>query len=257
MTFNILLGGIDEHGSRIDIITEVIKEASPDFLALQEAHNFEKDNDQLLKQVSQHSGLQYYALSPGRTLEDGKQYHVASFSRYPFKEEYLFSGPQFQCAALFTIIDSPLGELSICNILLQYPVKNFPEEAGSEDRRLKELEIILGHISRYKNLILLGDFNSISRDDNYDLETLEYEPRFDVTSKLARDYVDVASYLKLDDRITYPTPVNKNPSYTMPLRVDYIFISPPLASRIKDATVIKTPISDQASDHYPFMVDIS
>ena len=129
---------------------------------------------------------------------------------------------------LFTTIDSPIGELSICNILLQYPVKNFPEEAGSEDRRLKELEIILGHVSRYKNLILLGDFNSISRGDNYDLETLEYEPRFDVTSKLARDYVDVASYLKLDDRITYPTPVNKNPSYTMPLRIDYVFISLPL-----------------------------
>lgn len=257
MTFNILFGGIDENGSRIDLIKEVIKEASPDFLGLQEALNFEKDNDQLLKELSQHTGLQYYALSPGRTLEDGKQYHVASFSRYPIKEEYLFSGPQFQCAALFTVIDSPIGELSICNILMEYPVKNFPEEAGSEDKRLRELEIILGHISRYKNLILLGDFNSISLDDKYDLETLDVEPRFDVTSKLARTYVDVASYFTLEDRITYPTPVNKNPSYTMPLRTDYIFASPSLASRVKDATVIKTPISDQASDHYPFMVDIS
>jgi len=255
MTFNILEGGIDENGSRIDFIKEVIKEASPDFLALQEAYNFEKDNDQLLKEVSQHTGLQYYALSPGRILEDGKQYHAASFSRYPFKEKYLFSGSQFQNAALFTVIDSSVGELSICNIHLHIPL-NF-EEAGSEDKRLKELEIILGHISRYKNLILLGDFNSISRDDNYDLKTLEVEPRFDVTSKLARDYVDVASYLKLEDRSTHPTPINKNPSYTMPVRIDYIFVSSSLAPRIQDATVIKTPISEQASDHYPFMADIS
>ena len=34
MTFNILLGGIDEHGSRIDFMKEVIKEAAPDFLAM-------------------------------------------------------------------------------------------------------------------------------------------------------------------------------------------------------------------------------
>ena len=89
MTFNILAGGIDEQGSRIEYIQDVIRGVSLDFVALQEANNFEKDNDKLLKEVSQHIGLQYYALSSGSTLEDGEQYHVASFSRYPFKEKHL------------------------------------------------------------------------------------------------------------------------------------------------------------------------
>lgn len=63
MTFNILNGGIDENGSRLGLIKKVIKDASPDFLALQEATNFEKDNYKLLRQVSRDAGLQYYALS--------------------------------------------------------------------------------------------------------------------------------------------------------------------------------------------------
>ena len=104
MTFNILLGGIDENGSRIEFIKRTINDASPDFVALQEANHFEKDSNKLLKEVSQHTGLQYYALSPGSTLEDGKQYHVVSFSRYPFKEKHLFSGLQFQCAGLLQLL---------------------------------------------------------------------------------------------------------------------------------------------------------
>ena len=249
MTFNILLGGIDENGSRIESITKVINDASPDFVALQEANNFNKDNDKLLKEVSQNIGLQYYALSPGSTL-DGEQFNVASFSRYPFKEKHLFYGPQFQCAGLFTAIGSPLGELSICNVHLNL------EKGHSEDKRLKELEVILKHLSGYKNQILLGDFNSISLDDNYDPETLEVEHRFDVTNILKRDYVDTALYLGLDNRISYPTASNKNPDYTMPIRVDYIFVTPSLASNIKDVTVIKTWTSEQASDHYPIIATI-
>ena len=247
MTFNILRGGIDEYGSRIDFIKDVIKEASPDFLALQEANDFEKDKNRLLRGVSRNIKLQYYALSSGSMLEDGRQYHAVSLSRYPIKKKYKFSGPSFQCAALFSLIDSPFGELAICNIHLN---------VDSEDERLRELEIILEYMAVYKNKILLGDFNSITLDDDYDLETLEVEARFDVTNILKRDYVDVASYLTLDNRSTCPTPSNRNPAYTKPMRIDYIFVSPTLTPRIKAATVIKTPISDQASDHYPFILTI-
>ena len=151
----------------------------------------------------------------------------------------------------FTVIGSPLGKLAICNVQL-----NLEETGHSEDKRLKELEIILKHVSEYKKQIILGDFNSLSVDDNYILRTLEVEPRFDVTEKLKRKYVDVASYLKLDNRSTYPTPTNNNPAYTKPLRIDYIFVTPSLASYIKDATVIKTPTTEQASDHYPIIAII-
>ena len=88
MTFNILMGVIDEDGSRIDFIKEAISEASPDFVALQEANDFEKDNNRLLREVSQHTGLQYHALSPG-SMREGRQCHLATLSRYPFRKKYV------------------------------------------------------------------------------------------------------------------------------------------------------------------------
>jgi len=250
MTFNILTGGIDEDGSRIDLVKEAIIEASPDFVALQEANDFEKDDSKLLRELSQYIGLQYYALSPGAIYENGKQYHVASLSRYPLKKTYLFSGPSFQCAALFAVIDSPLGELSICNMHLHWG------RVHAEEVRLKELEIILRHMSKHKNQILLGDFNSVSSDDYHDVERLEIEPRFDVTNTVKQQYVDVASHLELDNRSTFPTPFHKRAVLIGPRRVDYIFVAASLAEHITGASVIKTQVTDRASDHYPFIVTI-
>jgi endonuclease/exonuclease/phosphatase family metal-dependent hydrolase len=111
-------------------------------------------------------------------------------------------------------------------------------------------------VAGYENQILLGDLNSISLDDDYELETLQVEPRFDVTNMLNQDYVDIASYLELDDKITHPTASNKHPDYTMPIRIDYIFVTPSLAPRVKDLAVIKTETSEQASDHYPMIATI-
>jgi len=242
MTFNIWKGGIDDLGSRIGFIIDVIKEVKPDFLALQEANNFEKDDYALLKRVSNETKLPYYSLSPGALYEDGRHYHVVTLSRYPLREEYTFQDFTFQAAALSVVIDSPLGELSLCNLHLH---------AFSEDKRLKELEIILKYQSKYKNHILLGDFNSISNKDEYNVESLEVEKRFDVTDFLNKNYTDVTSYLALDNGSTHPTPINTDPTITKQIRIDYEFVTPPLATHIKSATVIKTPISEKASDHYP------
>ena len=143
-----------------------------------------------------------------------------------------------------TLIDTPLGEVAICNLHLH---------STSEDERLKELDAILNHVSEHEHRILLGDFNSLSSDDNYDVESLEVEARFDLTATLRQDYVDIASRLGLDDRSTSPTPTNHNPDISMPIRIDYIFVTRSLAASFINATVIKTQISDQASDHYPFV----
>jgi hypothetical protein len=43
MTYNILHGGIDSNGSRIEYIIDIIKEEIPDFVAIQEAHKFDKN----------------------------------------------------------------------------------------------------------------------------------------------------------------------------------------------------------------------
>lgn len=247
MTFNIWEGGIDDVGSRTDFIVDVIKEANPDFLALQEANHFDKDSNSLLKKISKEVSLPYYALSEGTLRKNGKRYHVVILSRYPLREEYKFSGFPFDCAALSVVIDSPLGEISICNLHLH---------AYSEDKRLNELKIILKYQSRYKNHMLLGDFNSLSHKDEYDTKTLEVENRFDVTDILNKNYTDVASYLALNDRSTHPAPINIDPAITKPIRIDYIFVTSSLTAHTKNATVIKTAISKKASDHYPITLTL-
>ena len=247
MTFNIWEGGIDNLGSRTDYIVDVIKEANPDFLALQEANNFDKDSNALLKKISKDIALPYYALSPGALQKNGKRYHVVILSRYPLREEHRFSDFIFNCAALSVVIDSPLGELSICNLHLH---------AYSESKRLNELKVILKYQSQYKNHMLLGDFNSLSHKDEYDTKTLEVENRFDVTDILNNNYTDVASDLELLSKSTFPTPINKDTSFTKPIRIDYIFLTPSLTAHIKNPTVIKTAISEKASDHYPVILTL-
>jgi|AP95_1055475.scaffolds.fasta_scaffold29997_2 endonuclease/exonuclease/phosphatase family metal-dependent hydrolase len=248
MTFNILHGGMgEEYGPRSDFIKTVIREASPDFVAVQEADDFEKDDSRRLREISEHTGLAYCALSLGTPREWDRQCNVASFSRYPFKKNFEFSGCAISGGALLSVIDSPLGKLAICNFQLG---------AHSEDVRLRELAVIRKRISRYEKQILLGDFNSVSLGDNYDIQTLQVESRFDVMDKLKRDYVDVAAHIGLGDRSTYPTQSSKNPTHTMPIRIDYILVSHSLAGCIKDAAVIKTPASEQASDHYPFVATL-
>jgi endonuclease/exonuclease/phosphatase family metal-dependent hydrolase len=107
MTYNILEGGVDDNGSRIEHIIDVIKEVNPGFLALQEANNFDKNDNELLKRVSNETKLPHYTLSQGSLYEGKKRYHVVILSRYPLREEYTFPDSSFQAAALSVVVDSP------------------------------------------------------------------------------------------------------------------------------------------------------
>ena len=253
MTYNILKGGIDNKGSRIEYIIDVIKKANPDFVAIQEASNFDKNDNELLKRVSNETKLPHYALSQGTLYDDQRRDHVVSLSRYPLREEHLFPGSSFQCAALSVVIDCPLGELSLCNVHLH---------AHSEDKRLREAEAVLSYQSKYKKYIILGDFNALSRSDHYDdLSAREFTyydlTRFEATDMLNMDLVDAVAHLNVKDRSTHPTIGVSHRISKSPIRIDYIFVTPSLSANIKNATVIKTQTAEKASDHYPVVVTLS
>ncbi len=253
MTNNILEGGIDNKGSRIEHIIDVIKEVNPDFVALQEANNFDENDSELLKTISNETNLPHYALSPGAPYPNRKRCPVASLSRYPLRKEHTFPESSFQSAALSVAIDSPLGEISLCNVHLH---------ANSEAERLKEIKVIIKYQSKHENHIILGDLNAISRSDNIpNLSTEEstrYDlTRFDVTDMLGESYVDVVSHVDVSDNSTHPTVGVSHPICKNPIRIDYIFVNPPLASNIKSGAVIKTKASDIASDHYPVVVTLT
>ena len=253
MTYNILDGGIDSNGSRVEYIIDTIKKEKPDFVAIQEAHNFDKNENELLRRVSDETRLPYYALSQGALEDDQGRSHVVSLSRYPLQGEYLFPGSTFQCAALSVVIDSPLGKLSICNVHLH---------AHSEDERVRETEVVLSYQSKFDKYIILGDFNSLSRSDNYDdLSAQEFGfydlARFEATDILNRRHTDAVAHIGVNDRSTHPTIGISHRISKTPIRIDYVFLTHSLSSRIKNVMVVKTPTAEKASDHYPVVVALS
>ncbi len=253
MTYNILDGGIDSNGSRIEHIIDMIKKENPDFVAIQEANNFDKNENELLKRISNETNLPYYALSQGSSEYDQKRSHVVSLSRYPLQEEYLFPDFTFQCAALSVVIDSPLGKLSICNVHLH---------AHSGNERVREVEVVLSYHSKYDKYIILGDFNSLSRSDKYgDLSALEFThydlTHFETTDIFNMYHTDAVAHINVHDRNTHPTIGVAHKISKTPIRVDYVFLTPSLTTHIKDAKIIKTPTAEKASDHYPVVVTLS
>jgi exodeoxyribonuclease-3 len=259
MTYNILHGGIDSDGSRIEHIIDTIKKEKPDFVAIQEAHNFDKNENELLKRVSNETKLPYYALSHGALEDDLKRAHVVSLSRYPLQEEYLFPDSTFKHAALSVVIDSPLGKLSICNIHLH--AHSGDERVRAGDERVREAEVVLSYQSKYSNHIILGDFNSLSRLDNHgDLSAHEFTwydlARFEATDIFNMSHIDAVVHINVDDRSTHPTIGVTHRISKTPIRIDYVFLTPSLSTHIKNAKIIKTPTAEKASDHYPVVVTL-
>ncbi len=253
MTYNIASGGIDTNGSRIEHITKIINDENPDFLAIQEAVNFEKNDFALLKIISSETNLPYFEFSEGQVYEDGNRYHVASLSKSPVKDLNTFSDTPFTHAGLVTTVDSIAGKLTLCNIHLH---------SRSEDERLKGANAILENLSKFEKIIILGDHNALSRIDQYDDTTTDefthYDlHRFEVTDLFNENFIDTARFLQKNDMRTHPTVGMGHPISKTPVRIDYIFVTEPLVVNLKDITVIKTETAEIASDHYPVTLTLA
>jgi len=261
ITYNILHGGVDERGSRLPIIETVAKELNPDFLALQEAACFEENNYEQLRRMGEQTGCAYQAISfgSGRQSKNGKKEHVVSLSKLTMKQINDFQ-LKFRNAALETVIDSAIGEISICNAHLN---------PHTEEERLAEIDLILNAQSAYKYKIVVGDMNSLSPHDKYDAEminrfnekqlakfTEEGKLRFDAISKFKRaGYVDAAYLAGINAVNTVPTKLNIDPDHELPLRLDYVLVSELLAPHVKRVLVVKNQNTEKGSDHYPVLAE--
>lgn len=76
MTYNISNGGED----RFELIIEIISNEKPDFLVINEANGFDKNDNQKLNKFAGQIGLRHFDLS----LSGEYEYHTAIFSKYPF-----------------------------------------------------------------------------------------------------------------------------------------------------------------------------
>jgi endonuclease/exonuclease/phosphatase family metal-dependent hydrolase len=250
MTYNIYEGAAV---TLPNIISAVASEA-PDFLVLNEANTFAKDDNKVLKEFAAKTGFPYFEIC----LSGEDDYHVAVLSKIPFKQISKLSPLIRGC--LLAQIETDFGELSIAGLHLN---------PYSEDERLPEIGMILKTQNKFENRIIMGDINSLSRGDNYDDNSInEFNEtqikkfttngklRFDVVDKiLGNGYFDVATKMGMNDNPTVPTPVNKDLAHSQ-MRLDYVFASKPVIDRVKLYKVVKNKMTDLASDHYPVMVEL-
>lgn len=248
MTYNILNGG----KGRLELILQAIKQEAPDYLTINEANAFA--NNKILQQISKDIALPYSAIA----LSGEYDYHVAVFSKYPFKEMHTLQPLMRAC--LVALLDTELGLLSIASLHLT---------PYSEDLRHPEIDRIINFQKNYENRILMGDMNSLSKHDTYNPEMIKQfnksqrkkftthgQFRFDAIEKiLSVGYYDTALPLGKNKEYTVPTVINKDPSHAK-MRLDYIFVSQPLLSHVTDHAVIKSDVTNKASDHYPVAVEL-
>lgn len=235
-------------------IIEVVKKESPDFLVLNEANTFAKNNNAILKKFAEKTSFSYFEIS----LSGEKDWHVAIFSKYSLKNIYKLKPLARAC--IITTIESTYGLISVASFHLT---------PYTEDLRQSEINSIISYQKPFKYKILMGDMNSLSRNDGYDENiikdfdeirikkfTTDGKLRFDVINKiLAEEYHDSAQQLGKNRDVTVPTQSAKGTKHS-PMRLDYIFLSKSLSPYLHSYSVVKNELTDIASDHYPVVVNI-
>ena len=214
-------------------------------VALQEANLF--DQDDILQRVSSELSLPFYVLTQGALYEDNQRYHVVTFSRYPIISTHDFPDGNFQSAALSILLKTETGPISICNVHLHSYV---------EEKRMQELGSILKYQSQFQDQIILGDFNAISRVDEYSSNVTEFELKYDVTDRMNIEHIDLFAQGTEKPVPSYPTQGISDHSYLESRRLDYMFASLDLGRRLTSAVVDTSNLAHQASDHFPLIAEL-
>jgi exodeoxyribonuclease III len=247
ITYNIGDGG-DGH---IKKIVNTLNKETPDFVALIEATDFDKDDMLQLKEISERIGLTHYHL----VLSTKSKHHIALISKYPLiitNEMH-----SFKKVGVVASLETEFGNISIAVAHLA---------PNTESTRLDELSELLPLLEKHNLRIILGDLNSLSEKDKYSLNELYQsidsgnnnteEPRYDVINKLERaGYFDAAVLDNKQGECTVPITHDGDLTYKN-LRLDYIFLSEHLLTNFSSYRVIKNSLTKNASDHFPIVVEL-
>lgn len=246
MSFNILYGGQD----RFEQILEVIRELSPDVLALQECNGWEDGTR--LGETAGCMGAEHTYLGLSSPRGSGKRFHVALLSRLPFQRIQTHADPRYQAHCL---IEAVIEDVTVF-------AAHFV--SANENMRFVEARSLIGCLppsgefqrGRY---LLLGDLNAISRKDPYPADLAErlqaagidkyhHPPRFDVIDELE-------NYGWVDTLYKQATPPQHwvTAPRALDFRTDYVFATPPMIERLKRAWV--HALSAGESDHFPVLAE--
>jgi endonuclease/exonuclease/phosphatase family metal-dependent hydrolase len=236
LTYNICEGG----GDRLDAIASVIRLARPDATALIEAR------PESAGVLANELGMEL-AFGRSNSIFD---VHIAWLSREPVREVRNHRLPELAKTLLETTINGI--RLFAGHLASRHEEHDHPRE--------DEVRTILGVLGRVKEPhLLVGDLNALRPGDPLGTPPLGVEPRGDALPGAKRatlsplveaGYVDC--YRRLLD-----TPGFTYPSHAPWLRLDYVFASAQMASRLRACDVLTGSDARQASDHLPVLAEFA
>jgi len=240
-----LYEGAQNTGSEL---REYVAQHELDVLCIQEANGWNDGTPTRLESFGVATGLTAQVYGDSNT-----RFKLATLSRQPIISAEVYT-EGFWHSAIHTAIQYGDDVLHIWNMHLD-PI--------DEDHRVPEAKRLVEMIDPRLHTIITGDFNSLSRADQYpdDLITKLAAQgitkfgtdslRFDVTDYFARaGFTDAAVSLG-NLETTVPTRANHDAYHAADLRLDYMFVSGSLAKVIRNIDVSKDELTDKISDHYP------
>lgn len=268
VTQNVLLGG----EQRFDALCHVLEAMRPDLLVLQECLGWE--DGVRLRALARCCGIpdddRHIFVSLSNPRGSGKRYHLALVSRVPILAARAHTrgvAHSFLDATLSLTADGPHVRPATLRILGVHLV------SGHEDARLAEADILLSVVAdslkQREDLVLAGDFNSLSPADPYPedlsarlagLGITKYgnPARFDVMHRLFS-----AGLIDAFDKRKAGTPWasavrgrrdgGPDSGERILTRTDYVLLSPSLAPRLHGSGVVDV---GQASDHHAVYADV-
>jgi exodeoxyribonuclease III len=251
LTYNIREGGV----GRAEQIAEVIKAASPDVVALQEA-----THPELVERIAKLAGFPFFG---------SRRSHSTGFlSHVPVSAHGWRHPPRTRHALLEVSLPEGFPRLFVLHLRAWF-------SKWSEQRRARELRGLLDGIQEqlireqhaFAFHLLAGDFNALAPGERFDPSPMprwirgmiwlsgREMARSTIEMMQADGYVDAwrTVHADLENESGYTFPV-WNPH----VRLDYVFTPKEYASRFIACEVRHTPEAvRKASDHFPLLVEIS
>jgi len=234
-------------------LRQFVDEHALDVLCLQEANGWADGSPTQLEAFADATGLANTVYGDSNT-----RFKLATLSKSPVTDSEVHTDG-FWHSAVHSIIQDGTESFHIWNVHLN---------PGNEDQRLAEAKLLMTLIDTDERTLIMGDFNSLSRTDEYPEDLIDElkakgitkfgtdNLRYDVTDYFTEaGLVDVAASLT-SRTSTVPTPANQDVYHAAELRLDYMFATQGLAKVIKLIEVVKTPLTDTISDHYPVVATL-
>jgi endonuclease/exonuclease/phosphatase family metal-dependent hydrolase len=258
MSYNTLFGGRDgDDDHRFEAQREVVAREKPDILLLQECKNFDANGYHRLYEVEEALGMRGFL---AMAVETGQ--HTAIFIR-PEWRPVSFEGDSTHFHHAAAILSLRVPGFSSPVTFVSVHLCPFGPEV-----RLSEAAYLVPYASPEGLTLVAGDFNSVSpHDPEPDWSALpsHFRARYVSSDGQTADrrilqglyqagYTDVAHHLDGHAEPTVPGAAFPRSEF-VPFRSDFFLASAALADRVVSYCVVRNPLTDMASDHYPIVAE--